>query len=350
MSVVSSPRPSGSRTPAAGPESRASAAAAKPAYDTLIQSRIDAARSALWRAELTRQILRGVLVGMAVMLAWIVMDQWIWSPGTTGRVVIATFAIVAAIAHVVRSVWPVLRSSVRADYAARALERDHPELGHALSSYVTLTAPDSANQSASKAQLSKRVVQSIGATTAAKLRSIDALPEEATGLLQWWIATIALLSVLVIYAIASPKNALQSAARLVAPAADIRPANRVQITNVQPGDAEILAGRTVDVSANVRGLRDKETVEFRWLSSDEPTSTSGDGVSEGRVTKMQVDEATANRSTVAHTASIRVSHQATGVQRYEIVAGDAVAGPFEWTIRDTPVVSVTEVQYQPPAY
>jgi hypothetical protein len=290
---------------------------------------------------------------MAAMLAWIVMDQWIWSPGTTGRVVIASIAIVAVVVHAVRSVWPVLRSSVRADYAARALERDHPELGHALSSYVTLTAQDSANQPASKGQLSKRVVQSIGATTAAKLRSIDALPEEATGLLRWWIATIALMSVLVIYAIVSPKNALQSAARLMAPAADIRPANRVQITNVQPGDAEVLAGKTVDVSAQIRGLRDNESVAFRWLNLDETSATGNDNdelVDNRLVTEMQVDEKTADRSTVGYAASIRVSHQATGVQRYEIVAGDAVAGPFEWTIRDTPVVSVTEVQYQPPSY
>ncbi|PHQ32517.1 midas domain-containing protein [Rhodopirellula bahusiensis] len=318
----------------------------------MIQSRIDAARSALWRAELTRQILRGVLVGMAAMLAWVVMDQWIWSPGMIGRVVVASIAILAAVVYVVRSVWPVTRSSVRADYAARALERDHPELGHALSSYVTLTAQNSASDSAAKGHLSKRVVQSIGATTAAKLRSIDALPEEATGLLRWWIATIALMSVLMIYAIASPKNALQSAARLMAPAADIRPANRVQITDVQPGDAEILAGRTVEVSANVRGLRKEESVEFRWLnsSSKESSSTSGTDTSDGRTTEMQVDEATSTASTLAYTASINVSHQATGVQRYEIVAGDAIAGPFEWTIRDTPVVSVTEVQYQPPAY
>ncbi|EMB18056.1 hypothetical protein [Rhodopirellula europaea] len=317
----------------------------------MIQTRIDAARSALWRAELTRQMLRGVLVAMAAMLAWVVMDQWIWSPGTIGRLVFATIAIVAATVHIVRSVWPVMRSSVRADYAARALERDHPELGHALSSYITLTAQDSGDAT-SKGHLSKRVVQSIGATTAAKLRSIDALPEEATGLLRWWIATIALMSVLMIYAIASPKNTLQSAARLMAPAADIRPANRVQITDVQPGDAEILAGRTVVVSANIRGLREEESVEFRWLNSNakESSSSSSNETSNGRSTEMQMDESTSTTSTTAYAASIEVSHQASGVQRYEIVAGDAVAGPFEWTIRDTPVVSVTEVQYQPPAY
>ncbi|EGF26007.1 hypothetical protein [Rhodopirellula baltica] len=317
----------------------------------MIQTRIDAARSALWRAELTRQMLRGVLVAMAAMLAWVVMDQWIWSPGITGRLAVALIAIVAATVHIVRSVWPVMRSSVRADYAARALERDHPELGHALSSYITLTAQDSGDAT-SKGHLSKRVVQSIGATTAAKLRSIDALPEEATGLLRWWIATIALMSVLMIYAIASPKNTLQSAARVLAPTANIRPANRVQITDVQPGDAEILAGRTVVVSANIRGLREEESVEFRWLNSNvkESSHSSSNAIADGRSTQMQIDESTSTSATIAYTASIDVSHQAKGVQRYEIVAGDAVAGPFEWTIRDTPVVSVTEVEYQPPSY
>ena len=103
-------------------------------------------------------MLRGVLVAMAAMLAWVVMDQWIWSPGIAGRLAFASIAIVAATVHIVRSVWPVMRSSVRADYAARALERDHPELGHALSSYITLTAQDSGDAT-SKGHLSKRVVQ-----------------------------------------------------------------------------------------------------------------------------------------------------------------------------------------------
>ncbi|MCC9654817.1 circumsporozoite protein- membrane associated protein [Rhodopirellula halodulae] len=352
LSIASSPPTSVSQPPrSSSKDSRRGAATGKSNFDALIQERIDEARGALWRAELTRQVLLGVMVGMAALLAWVIMDHWIWSPGNWGRAIAALLGLVALGLHIQRSVWPVLRSSVRADYAARALERDHPELGHALSSYIALKQQNT-DRSASKGQLSTRVVQSIGASTAAKLRSIDALPEEATGLLRWWIATIALLAVLAIYALASPKNSLQSAVRLMAPAADIRPPNRVQIFDVQPGDAEVLAGRSVDVSVKVKGLKDDEPVQFRWLDqiAGAMEGLGSDSLSSDQVVELQRDEAASGASATTFVVSVPVSHQSTGVQRYEIVAGDSVAGPFEWKIRDTPVVSVTEVQYQPPAY
>ncbi|MEM8913722.1 MAG: circumsporozoite protein-membrane associated protein, partial [Planctomycetota bacterium] len=314
------------------------------AVAVLIDERIGAAQTAIWRAELVRRVLLGCIVSMAGLLGWIILDQWLWATTTLGRLAMALGALGSGVFYVIHRIMPVWRQRVRDDYAARALERDHPELGHALSSYVTLKAtrrcepPDSAISS----RLDDRVLSSIGASAANKLRHIDGLPAEANGLMPWWLATIGLVAALAIYSVVSPKNSFTSATRLLAPLARVAPPRRVEISNVTPGDAEVLAGRTVPVSADVVGLRDGETVQLVWVSGSP-------GASAGSV-DFNADPSASTSSAMRHEADVSIPHSARGLAEFEIRAGDASAGPFQWTIRDTPVVQVHEVHYQPPRY
>ncbi len=316
--------------------------------------RIEAAQSALWRAELTRRVLVLVISVMAITLFWIVVDQWIWSPGVAGRSLIAVALTAAGAAYAYLRLWPVMHLRVREDYAARALERDHPELGHSLSSYVSLRQQ---RVNHPRGQLADRVVQSVGANAATKLKHIDAPPSEATGLISWWVTAIALLAVIAAYALASPKNSAQSVARLVRPLASLDAPRRVQITDVSPGDTETLAGRSLEIAATVKNLRDDEPVYFRWESNQSAiTKTSAS------LTQPTDDSATGNQQQTRmianetdgqldqYIATVPISHHAHGTRRYHIVAGDASSGPYEVTIRDTPVVQIREVVYLPPAY
>ncbi|TWT66075.1 hypothetical protein CA85_29370 [Allorhodopirellula solitaria] len=303
--------------------------------DGFVRGRIEAAQRALWRAELTRRILALVIATMAVGLMWIVIDQWIYSPGPIGRSLIAGAIVLGVAGYAFGRLWPLVNLRISEDYAARALEKDHPELGHSLSSYVSLRRQ---REQHPRGQLAQRVVNSVGANVAAKLRHLDAPPREATGLMLWWAVTIALIAMLAIYALASPKNSIQSVARLVRPTASLDAPRRVQISDVSPGDTETLAGRTLEVAATVVHLRQDEPVSFVWES---------DAEAQEPVALLPRDAAdTPNR----FHASIPISHIAHGKQRYRILAGDATAGPFEVAIRDTPVVQIHEVVYQPPAY
>ncbi|MBB3207458.1 hypothetical protein FHS27_003279 [Rhodopirellula rubra] len=291
---------------------------------------------------------------MAITLFWIVVDQWIWSPGVAGRSLIAIALTAAGAAYTYLRLWPVMHLRVREDYAARALERDHPELGHSLSSYVSLRQQ---RVNHPRGQLADRVVQSVGANAATKLKHIDAPPSEATGLISWWVTAIALLAVIAAYALASPKNSAQSVARLVRPLASLDAPRRVQITDVSPGDTETLAGRSLEIAATVKNLRDDEPVYFRWESNQSAiTKTSAS------LTQPTDDSATGNQQQTRmianetdgqldqYIATVPISHHAHGTRRYHIVAGDASSGPYEVTIRDTPVVQIREVIYLPPAY
>ncbi len=310
------------------------------ATHSYVLSRIETAQAALWRAELTRRILTILIAMMAVGLAWLVLDQWIYSPGTIGRSMFAAGIVFIIIVYGYLRLWPLTHFRISEDYAARALERDHPELGHALSSYVSLRRQRAEHP---QGQLAQRVIQSVGNTAASKLRLIVAVPSEATGLVAWWATTIALIAALAAYTLASPKNSVQSVERLLRPMAALEAPKRVRISEVSPGDTEILAGRNLVVAATVANLRRDEPVYFHWVSN----LPNSDVASRDSIRLLPSDLGEGPNRFVA---SVPISHHAQGRRQYRIVAGDANAGPYVVSIRDTPVVQIREAIYDPPAY
>ncbi len=317
-----------SNSPAARVRPAGSGQSAKGDVDALIRERIDEACSALWWAELIRAVLRMVIVAILAVLIWVAFDQWLYSAGTLMRL-IAFVALAGWVGWtIVYRVVPILRSAVRPEYAARSLERDVPSLRQALTSYVTL------RDDRTKGSLRSRVVHSIGAQAAGRLRTHDQLPEEATGTLRWWIAASAALALLVAYAVISPKNSFQSAGRLLAPFASIDPPRRVSIRDVTPGDTDAIAGRVVEVSAVIDGLREGEQALIRWEAEAAQHEASMDWDADHGRFQGQI--------ALAHSVSESVP--------YFITAGDATAGPFQLKVQNVPVVALQSVHYQPPTY
>ncbi len=292
--------------------------------EELIASTIAQAQAALWRAELSRCLLKLVVAAMAVTLVWVAIDQWVWSPGWPVRLAVLVAAIGAAAWWIAMRVTPLMRSRIRADYAAQSLELDMPELRHQLSSYVSLRG-DLATQGVRGA-----VVRSIGARAAGQIKQhrID-IPSEAAGTFAWWIVMAVMLAVVAAYALLSPKNTLQSAQRLLMPLAAIDAPSRVSISDVLPGDTEVLADRPVAISAAIRGLAGK----------DGPVVAYGVGFAQQTALAYDV-------STDRYVANISVPSSTA----YQLIAGDAVAGPFQIKTRDVPVASVRQVEIAPPAY
>ncbi len=296
--------------------------------DQLIDARIVEACKALWWAEVVRTLLRLVIVAIGLLLVWVVVDQWVYSPGNGLRIVLFAAICVSLVWYVLRRVVPLLGSAIRPEYAARSLERDLPELRQSLTSYVML------RDDQETPGLRSRVVRSIGASAAGRLRAHDELPQEATGTLRLWIATAIALAVLVAYAVVSPKNSLQSAARLAVPFASIDPAMRVSIRDVKPGDVEAIAGREVEVSAVISGMRGEEEAVCRLK------------LPAGRQDVVLSQDSETRR----HAGTILLPHSATGQVDYVIAAGDAEVGPFRLHVQDVPVVALQTVRYQPPKY
>lgn len=296
--------------------------------DQLIEQRIEEVRTALWWAELIRGVLCTFMVGLVAVLAWVIIDQWVFSASVGVRLLACAALVIWCGWRLVSSIVPLLGSTIRPEYAARSLERDLPEMKQQLTSYVTLR--DRRDQPG----LRSRVVRSIGTHVAGRLRAHDALPIEATGTFKWWIGAAALLALIVGYTALSPKNTLASVARLVAPLASIDSPKRVAISEVTPGDTDAIAGRSVGVAAKVEGLRTDEQVTCRWASS----------------TGQRETELTYDESELRFSGPLQLDHAASGEVAYYIEAGDAKAGPFWLSVENVPVVAVQSVHYQPPAY
>ena len=226
--------------------------------ESLIEQRISEAQSALWWAELIRNGLFFVIVVLSALLIWVLMDHWIYAPGFFIRSIAFIGLVGWAVWFSVRRLYPVVSQRVTREYAARSLEKELPELKQQLTSYVTLKSD------AASSGLRRRVMSVIGSRAAGKLQTHDALPAEATGTFKWWIAALAVFAVVVGYAVMSPKNSLASASRLLAPFANIEPARRVAISDVQPGDVEALAGR---YGRGQRGRRRTTRRRARHLSN-----------------------------------------------------------------------------------
>ncbi len=300
------------------------------AAEKLIESRIAEAAASLWWAELTRRILGLIIALVAGLLIWLIFDHWISSPGMVVRSAALLSALIAAGTYLYLRVLPMIGSQIRPEYAARSLERDLPELRHSLTSYVTLS------KDPQMVGLQGRVVRSIGASTASRLKSHNDLPAEAAGTMVWWIATAVALSTLIAYAVISPKNSLQSAGRLIAPLAGIDSPRRVSIADVAPGDVDAIAGRDVPVSASIAGLVDDEEAVCQW---ELPAGSR-------RIVLARDVDGGPRR----FVGSLPLPHSASGQVAYRIIAGDAQAGPFVLTVRDIPVVSVQSILHQPPPY
>ncbi|TWT82148.1 hypothetical protein CA13_36090 [Planctomycetes bacterium CA13] len=305
--------------------------AAKRSFDevaSLVESRIHEAQNALWWAELVRNSLKVILGVGTALLAWVIFDQWIYSPGILFRLVFCVALLGWISWMLVKRIWPVLTGTIRPEYAARSIERDNPEMRQELTSFVTLR--DQQDDSG----LRGKVIRSVGAHAAARLRKNDALPAEATGTMAWWLASIAMLAVIGAYGFASPKNSLQSARRLLMPTASIDPAKRVAIKDVKPGNQIAIAGRTIAISATISGLPNDEPAWCRWQLPDRAVET----------------EMLRDQESERYVGEIILDHSTAGEVPYWIFAGDAQAGPFTLRVQDVPVVAIESVAYQPPDY
>ena len=155
------------------------------------------------------------------MLAWWVVDQWVAEVPATVRIGLLVAAIAMMISHGWFNILAAARTPVSRSYAAWSIEQQHPALGHSLSSFVALDRDEEAGEGPPR--LNQRMVQTLAAALAPRLRRVDPMPAEAAGLNRWWVALVAMLAMLAIYAVATPKSPIASTRRLLTPTATLPP-------------------------------------------------------------------------------------------------------------------------------
>lgn len=335
--------------------------------DRYLARRLAAASADFKGVAVTTFVLGAAVCGGAWLALGIIVEHWLvpggLSPGLRWAWLgVAALALVAA---AIRWLVPLVRYRVNLVYAARAIEREHPELHNDLVNTVLVKAHPEANPA--------KVVRSLERRTAKQLADV---PVEAvidrTVPLRLAYVLAALVGLAGLYELAAPKSLLVSAARLLAPWVGWAAPSRVRIEpprlawrmpaeqgpldealdrrriSVEAGSATLVRGRQLVVAADIRGLRrdEKPVVVVAPLRGDGGVDAGasawrtelGRGQTAGGVQRLF--------TAVLPDAARGLDHAV----EITLEAGDARTAPIRVAVVDSPTLLVREIRYAFPAY
>ena len=300
-----------------------------------------------------------VWLGLGVLLEhWLVpggLPRWArWGWLLTG--------LVSLVAAVVRFVVPLVRYRVNLVYAARVIEREHPELHNDLVNTVLVKAHPDASPAP--------VVRSLERRAAKRLSGVpsESVIDRSTAV-RLAYALAAFVGLVAIYGLVAPKSVVVTASRLLAPWTRVAAPSRVRVApprlrwrmpadESEPdagreipmagGAATIVRGRQLMVTSTIHGLRQGErpVVEVAPLSDD---GTIDGAEAAWRVEMVRSGGAAAEgpRYDAVLPAAARGLDQSVA---FSIRAGDARSEPVRVEVVDSPSLVVREVRYEFPAY
>jgi hypothetical protein len=268
---------------------------------------------------------------LAFLLVVAVVDHWIVPLGTVTRW-IALLALLAGMAcYAAVAILPLILGRVNPVYAARAIEHAEPSLKNSLVNYLLFRSD--------RAGVRMGVYQALEQRAASDLSHVNTESAvDRSRLIRIGYVLIAVLVVCAGYTILAPKSPFQSAARILAPWADIARPSRVRIENVQPGNAQVFQGQTLTVSAECYNLREAEPVTLFYSTLD------------GQVAAQQLPLLPADGGLVHRCA---LPDDVAGFQQdvvYWISAGDATTASYRVQVAPAPSILVERIEYAFPPY
>jgi len=324
-----------------------------------------ARRFAAASADSKAMALATFLLALAVALvgwfvAGVLLEHWLVPGGLPDWVRWAWFgaAVAGTGLAIVRWLLPLVWYRVNLVYAARALERDHPELHNDLVNAVLVKERSG--------EAAEAVLKSLRRRAARQLSRVpDEGVEDRTPAIRLAWALAALVCLTIVYGLLAPKSLVASATRLAAPWTGLAPPARVRIEppqlawrvpgeppgpvdrqrqiDVVNGTAELVRGRQLVVTAEINGLKGDE----RPLLSVTPLRDDGSVDAAATPWQMAMTSAGAGlRTAVLPDHDRGLDH---GVELL-IAAGDGRSRRVRVRVVDAPTLLVREIRYDYPEY
>ncbi len=306
--------------------------------DRLIQQQLRRAGRYVKWVEAGSQLLTLLIATLIFFLAAALIDHWIISLGWFGRWVLCLTFIGGCGWFIATRLLPLLVRAVNPAYSAHAIEEATPTLKNSLLNFLLLQKDQSGVKQSVMHALESKAASDI--STIEVETAIDRAP-----LIRMGYILCGVMAFVALYKIASPKDPFQTAARVVAPWADLARPSRVIIREVQPGHTSVYLGSQVEVTADVQGVRGRDEVRLVYTSAD------GQVVDRALVMK---NSGGGNRyvATLPGPGSDQPMGR-TGLQQgvqYHIEAGDAVSSIYEIRVRMAPTIAVERAELNFPAY
>lgn len=303
-------------------------------FDAFVDERIAKTRAAVKTADVAVGVVTLVAGLLVLLLAAAIADHWLVAGGLDRweRYALLGVGLAGAGLYVATRLGPLVLRRVNPLYAAREIERESPQLKNSLLNLLQL-----------RGELAPAAVrQTLERQAAERLAGVGETPIDHTPAVRAAKTLLALVALVGLYVVVTPKDFFASAGRVLAPWADILPPSRVRITAVTPGNARVAQGDSLELSAEVAGLREGELVEIVYTSADRRfvnRRVAMRGVGVGPWTVALPPESGATR--------------ALGLQQdftYRVEAGDARTSDYRVEVAVAPTIAPVLVRYEPPAY
>jgi hypothetical protein len=302
-------------------------------YEDFIQQRLHYTRRQVKVVDVASGLMILAVGTLAFLLGVAVLDHWVIDHGLGffSRLLLWLAWVGVAGTYFWLYVLPPLLRRINPIFAAHTIEQSQPSLKNSLINFLLLRGH--------RQEVPTAVYQAIEHRAAADLSQvqIDSAVDRGRVLHLSYALAVA-VAVFALYLAVSPKNPLVSAIRVLWPWSGLAAPTRVAIQDILPGDSVAFHGDTVDISADVTGLRDGETVML--LSStldgqvvDQPVAMTRSG--EG--SRFQC---------VLPPGNVGLQQDLT----YRITAGDATTRPFHIEVQIAPSITVDRVDYHFPKY
>lgn len=325
--------------PAAGPSGR------PPAADV-----VNPTVSGVVHRQLDRTKLFVKLIDLGVLVAWAgagllgyflvlaIVDHWVVSLGTVGRWLSLVGMLVGLGWLFAKGLAPLLLKRINPAYAAHTIEETMPAFKNSISTFLDLEQE--------KRDVHAGILEAVGHKAARDIGAVEVdSVVDRSQLIRVGYVLVAIFASFAAYKILSPRDPLQTVARVLAPWADISRPSRVRILELSPGNKEVYYGDSVEVKISVRGTHDGDEVRLIYSTAD------GQTVDRAIVMKAGVGN-------VDYTATLPANESAgsasqAGIQQdliYRVEAGDAVSNSYRLSVISAPTILVKRLSYAYPAY
>lgn len=310
------------------------AVASNKEYDEFLAHRLKMTRKYVRTNDLLLASVTGVTCILGYFFLFVLVDHWIF-PGGLGPLwrTALLLGVVGAIATwTFRRLSRPLNQKVTALFAASRLEQAAPEMKSSLLTLVDLQTH--------KRQTSSEIAYALKRRACKELADVDLKAElESRELILFSYALVVLIALMLMYAFFSPKSLFLSAYRAANPLTSVEAPTRTRITDVAPGDVDVVSGSQLEVIVHLEGkLPEQVVLEY---------STADEQILNEPVTMTLVDELL-NKYT-----GLITGPNGTGIRQpmtYHVIAGDDQSADYDIRTRQLPLAAVEKIKITPPAY
>ncbi|HZZ71591.1 MAG TPA: hypothetical protein VFE24_05015, partial [Pirellulales bacterium] len=315
------------------PSNEAVRAAGAGESESFIDGQLRRTRAQVKAVDIAGGVMVLVIGSLLFWLAAALLDQWILPGGLGfwGRLMGCVGYLAAAGYFFAVRILPPLIKRINPLYAAQTIERAQPTLKNSVLNFLFFRShregvPDGVYQALR--------MQAAGGL---KFAPIDTAVDRSR-LIKMAYVLLGVLAACCAYKVLSPKDPFQTLGRVMLPWADLHPAARVQIDDIQPGDQVAYRGQQVKISALIRGLSGDENAVL--------TFSTADGQNVEQTLTMHVPKDAERHEVLLPGGDLGLQADA----EYWIKAGDAVSRHYHLQAIPTPTITVDRIEFDYPDY